>query len=75
MFIIQIGLNGPNSEEIQLLYCTISNCSAWPVSRDRHAEILHRQRPVGRVTRKLQDAFRHAENSIFWPGIGWPTPM
>ena len=27
-------------------YCTISNCSAWPVTRDHCAEILLRQRPV-----------------------------
>ena len=31
------------------IYCTISNCSAWPVTRDHCAEILLRQRPVWRV--------------------------
>ena len=31
-------------------YCTISNCSAWPVTRDRCAEILLRQTPVWPVT-------------------------
>ena len=42
--------SGPKIIRIQ--YCTISNYSAWPVTRDRRAEILqlHRQRPVGRVT-------------------------
>ena len=32
------------------LAVNILNCSAWPVTRDRRAEILRRQKPVGRVT-------------------------
>ena len=31
-------------------YCTISNCLAWPVTRDHCAEILLRQTPVWPVT-------------------------
>ena len=42
------------------MYCTISNCSAWLVTRDRRAEILLRQMPVGRVT-WTSSGFRHAQ--------------
>ena len=34
---------------MSLVYCTISNCSAWPVIRDHCAEICIQQSPMGRV--------------------------
>ena len=46
-----LDLNADSDDTVAVLYyCTISNCSAWLVTRDRRAEILLRQMPVGRVT-------------------------
>ena len=50
-----------------LYYCTISNCSAWPVTHDHCAEILLRQRPVWHVIlAKFQQTKIWAGHSQAW---------